>query len=65
MLSKAEVALATAIVLSVVFPGSAATKHHRVTRIGPMIYHAVPDGVSLSTACLPTGSPCRTKPDGW
>jgi ABC-type uncharacterized transport system substrate-binding protein len=65
MLSKKRVALATAITLSIALPASAATKHHRVTRIGPMIYHAVPDGVSLSTACLPTDSPCRTKPDGW
>jgi hypothetical protein len=33
VLSKTKVALAAAIVLSIVFPTSAATKHHRVTRL--------------------------------
>ena len=65
MLSKTKVALSTAIILSISLPAWAATKHHRVSRISPMNYNVVPNGVSLSTACLPTDSPCRTKPDGW
>ena len=66
MLSKTKIALSAAIILnSAVLPASAATKHRRVARVSPMIYNAAPNGVSLSTACLPTDSPCRTKPDGW
>ena len=61
----ARILLSAAIILSGALAASAATKHHRVTRFGPMIYNAVPNGVSLSTACLPTDSPCRTKPDSW
>jgi hypothetical protein len=65
MLSKTKIALSAAIILSAAVPASAATKHRRVARVSPMIYNAAPNGVSLSTACLPTDSPCRTKPDGW
>jgi hypothetical protein len=39
MLSRTEVALSAAIILSNVFPASAATKHHRVTY---GVTHAVP-----------------------
>ena len=60
-----RILLSAAIILSGVFPVSAATRHHRLTRINPMIYNVVPNGVSLSSACLPTDSPCRTKPDSW
>jgi hypothetical protein len=65
MSSKTRIALSAAIILSAAVPASAATKHHRIARVSPMIYNAAPNGVSLSTACLPTDSPCRTKPDGW
>jgi hypothetical protein len=65
MLSKTKIALSAAMILSAAVPASAAIKHHRVARVSPTIYNAAPSGVSLSTACLPTDSPCRTKPDGW
>jgi len=65
MLSRTEVVLGAAIVLSAAFPASAATKHHRVTHISPMIYNVVPNNISVSTACLPSDSPCRTQPDSW
>ncbi len=63
--------LTVAIVLGVAVTGaSAATKHRRPAQANPPIYNAatsraVPGGVSLSTACLPSDSPCRTQPDTW
>jgi hypothetical protein len=49
---------------------SAATKHRRPAQANPLVYNAatsraVPSGISLSTACKPTDSPCRTQPDTW
>jgi hypothetical protein len=38
MLSKTKIALSAAMVLSIAFPASAATKHHRVTHVHPAIY---------------------------
>src|SRR5215472_8256165 len=38
MFSKAKIALSAAMVLSIAFPASAATKHHRVTHVHPAIY---------------------------
>jgi hypothetical protein len=71
MLMNTRIMLAVAIVLSTAFTAAAAaTKHRRVSHVGPGLYNVVPgnlvhNGVSLSTACLPTDSPCRTQPDGW
>jgi hypothetical protein len=41
MLSKTKIALSTAIVLSVVLPASAATKHHSGTHVHRPIYNLV------------------------
>src|SRR5262252_6495649 len=38
MFSKTKVALSAAMVLSIAFPASAVTKHHRVTHAHPAIY---------------------------
>jgi hypothetical protein len=62
----AKVTLTIAIVLSVaVTTASAATKHRRPPRANPPIYNVDVNSVSLSTACLPSDSPCRTRPDDW
>ena len=66
-----KIALTFAILLSVAFTASAAsaaTKHRRAAQANSPAYNAAasrafPSGVSLSTACLPTDSPCRTMPD--
>jgi hypothetical protein len=73
MFSKTKIALSAAIVLSTAFPGSAATKHHRVTHVHPAIYNMVPDtigggcpangGPSCSSSCSGAG-PCAL-PDSW
>ena len=66
-----KITLAVAIVLGLaVTAASAATKHRRPAPANPPVYNAagsraVPSGVSLSTACLPSQSPCRTQPDSW
>jgi hypothetical protein len=67
MLSKTKVALLAAIVLSLPFPASAATKHHRVTRVHPTFYNMVvpaaaggctaSGGPECSSACTGSG-PC-------
>jgi hypothetical protein len=58
MLSERKIALSAMIVLSTTFSTSAATKHHRVTRVQPEIYHMVP-GIS-GDACSPIHAPfCR------
>jgi len=41
MFSKTKIALSAAVVLSIAFPASAATKHHRVTDVHPAIYNMV------------------------
>jgi hypothetical protein len=69
MISK--ITLTVAIVLGLaITAASAATKHRRPAQGDPPVYNAaisrgVPSGISLSTACLPTQSPCRTQPDSW
>jgi len=69
MLSKTKVALSAAIVLSAVFPASAATKHHRVTHAHPAIYNMVVPAVG--GGCPANGGPgCSTEgqsapPDRW
>jgi hypothetical protein len=73
MFSEMKIALSAAIVLSAVFPASAATKHDRVTHVHPGIYNMVPD--TSGGGCSPihppfcgnicTGAgPCGP-PDGW
>jgi hypothetical protein len=79
MLSKTKVALSAAIVLSIAFPASAATKHHHVTNgvthDRRAIYNMVAPravsggctpsgGPACSGACLPSGPPCAPI-DGW
>jgi hypothetical protein len=49
---------------------SAATKHRRPAPVNAAVYNAAAGrsasgGLSLSTACTPTQSPCRTQPDTW
>jgi len=61
----AKVTLTIAILLVAVTTASAATKHRRPSHANPPIYNVDVNGVSLSTACLPSDSPCRTKPDDW
>jgi len=56
----AKVTLTIAILLVAVTTASTATSH-----ANPPIYNVDVNGVSLSTACLPSDSPCRTKPDDW
>jgi hypothetical protein len=41
MFSKTKIALSAAVVLSIAFPASAATKHHRVTHVHSAIYNIV------------------------
>ena len=66
-----RITLAIAIVLSVAITAApAATKHRRAAQANPPIYNAAASrgavsGISLSTACKPTDSPCRTQPDSW
>jgi hypothetical protein len=64
-----KIALTVAIVLGLAMTAaSAATKHRRPAQGNLPVYNAataVPSGISLSTACKPTDSPCRTQPDTW
>src|SRR6516165_11064978 len=67
-----KIALTFAILLSaftVASAASAATKHRRAAQTNLPAYNAAAygagSGISYSTACLPTDSPCRTKPDDW
>jgi hypothetical protein len=74
MFSKTTIALSAAIVLSTAFTASAATKS-RVPHANPVAHNMVPNnngdrcpasgGPSCSDACLPSGPPCKTTPDGW
>ena len=69
MLSKTKVALSAAIVLSAVFPASAATKHHRVTHVHPAIYNMVVPA-AVGGGCPANGGPSCSNagpapPDGW
>ena len=73
MFNKTKVALSAAIVLSIAFPASAATKHHSVTHVHPAIYNMVPD--TIRDGCSPTGVPLCSNicsgdgpcapPDSW
>jgi len=73
MFSKTKIVLSAAVVLSIAFPASAATKHHRVTHVHRAIYNMVPDtvggscpangGPSCSSSCSGSG-PCAP-PDSW
>jgi hypothetical protein len=66
MLIKAKIALTVAIVLCAAFSAAAAaTKHHRTVHARSPIYNTGPNNVSVSTQCLSSSSPCRTRPDDW
>jgi hypothetical protein len=73
MISKTNIALAAAIVLSTAVSASAATTHRASYLKRSAIYNIVPNyiscppsgGPSCSDACLPSGPPCKTEPDGW
>jgi hypothetical protein len=61
-----KVMVVAAIILGVaVTAASAASKHRRSAPANPPVYNASAGGVSTSTACLPSQSPCRTQPDTW
>jgi hypothetical protein len=66
-----KITLTVAIVLGIaITAASAATKHRRPAQANPPVYNAAASrgavsGISLSTACLPSQSPCRTQPDSW
>jgi hypothetical protein len=72
MSSKTKIALVAVFVLSAAFSASAKA---RVTHANPAIHNMGPNnisdrcpasgGPSCSDACLPSGPPCRTAPDGW
>jgi hypothetical protein len=73
MFSKTKIALAAVIVLSTAVSASAATTHRATHVKRSAIYNIVPNynscppsgGPSCSGACLPSGPPCKTEPDGW
>jgi hypothetical protein len=73
MISKTKIALAAAIVLTTAVSASAATTHRATHIKRSPIYNIVPNynscppsgGPSCSDACLPSGPPCKTEPDGW
>ena len=73
MISKTKITLAAAIVLSTAVSASAATTHRATHVKRSAIYNVVPNysscppsgGPSCSDACLPSGPPCKTEPDGW
>jgi hypothetical protein len=69
-----KIVLSAAIVLTTAFPASAATKP-RANSANAAVHNPSLDstgnrcsasgGPSCSTACLPSGPPCRTAPDSW
>jgi hypothetical protein len=66
MLIKTKITLTVAIVLCTTFTAAtAATKHHRAVQARSPIYNTGPNNVSVSTQCLPSDSPCRTRADDW
>jgi hypothetical protein len=73
MFSRTKIALAAIIALSTAVSASAATTHRAIHVKRSAIYNIVPSyntcppsgGPSCSDACLPSGPPCRTAPDGW
>lgn len=73
MLGTVRIALSAALVLGVVFPGSATTKHRRVaygaTHDRRAIYNTVVPG-EVSGGCPPSGGPSCSNagpapPDSW
>jgi len=65
MFSKTEIAFSAAIILSTALTASASTKshvighgHHRA------IYNSAPEKI-ITSQCLPTDNPCRTRPDDY
>jgi uncharacterized membrane protein len=73
MISRTKLALAAVIILSTAVSASAATTHRATHVKRSAIYNIVPNnnacpasgGPSCSDACLPSGPPCKTEPDGW
>jgi uncharacterized membrane protein len=73
MFGWTNIALAAVIVLSAAVSASAATTHRATHVKRSAIYNVVPNyntcppsgGPSCSDACLPSGPPCKTEPDGW
>jgi hypothetical protein len=73
MISKTNIALTAVIILSTAVSASAATTHRATHVKRSAIYNVVPNyntcppsgGPSCSDACLPSGPPCKTEPDGW
>jgi hypothetical protein len=73
MFSRTKIALAAAIVLGTAASAPAATTHRATHVKRSAIYNIVPNyntcppsgGPSCSDACLPSGPPCKTEPDGW
>jgi hypothetical protein len=73
MSCRTTLALAAAIVLSTALTASAATAHRRASYANPATPNTgfgssscpASGGPSCSTACLPSGPPCKTTPDGW
>ena len=59
MFGKTKIALSTAMVLSTVFPASAATKHHRVTHVHPAIYNTAPAARSDDIPTLDVNPVCH------
>jgi hypothetical protein len=58
MLSKTKIALSASIVLSTVFPASAATKHHRVTQFHRPVYNYVHRPIYNMVAPAAVGGVC-------
>jgi hypothetical protein len=66
MLANPTLTFALTVVLCIAFgAAAAASKRHRASEARPTIYNVAPHGVSFTTQCLPTDSPCRTRPDDW
>jgi hypothetical protein len=75
MPSKTTIALAAAIVLGTAVTASAATAQRRASDANPATYNTAgtittgycppSGGPSCSTACLPSGPPCKPGHDTW
>jgi hypothetical protein len=73
MVCRTTIALAAAIVLGTALTASAATVHRRASYANPATPNTgfgspscpASGGPSCSTACLPSGPPCKLEHDGW
>ena len=65
MFGKTELALSAAIILSTALTASASTKNHGVSPVHHRaIYNSAPEKI-ITSQCLPTDNPCRTRPDDY